>query len=573
MDIIKTGIGIGKTIRNVSRLREIVNTFAINGLDEFILKTNIHRMIPGFVIPKSKIEQIKQSRSDIESNDWWQIIGFRLRRSFQTLGPSFIKLGQLLSTREDIFGESFIQEMKHLQNKVEDVNIEEILKIVEANFGGKIEDVFSEFNNTPIGVASIGVVFKAKLKSGEDVVIKVRKPNIKHIIETDFEIMKFLAQQIERVSKEIRYLGISRVLDDFEKTIKLELNFSIEAMNCNKLAQNLIKIDKDKLIKLPKIYKEYSSEEILVMEFLKGKPFVELDKNSLDKDLEEKMIRSVHMFLHTLLADGFFHADLHGGNFFLLDDGNIGIIDFGLMGVLSKKNRDNLVAILFALASNNYENLVYEFLDVAEYEVIPREEELIRDIKESLRPYIGLTIQQTNMTELVGAIVSTLSKHRIYLPREWFVIFRALMTLDGVGKQIGIDLDILAIIEKDIKSIMNELLSKQAIAEDLMWVGRDMVNSLRVIPRHIRWYLKESSKNGYKINLVIDDLDKYSKNLNKGIYFIGLILMSGIFTFCGTYFVFDIKYLNLDNIPPITWMFWALAITMFLKANATFKLK
>jgi ubiquinone biosynthesis protein len=573
MDIIKTGIGIGKTIRNVSRLREIVNVFALNGLDEFVVKTNVHRMIPGFVLPKSRIKKVLLEASENEITDWWQIVGLRLRKSFQTLGPSFIKLGQLLSTREDIFGTGFIEEMKLLQNKVEEVPIDDLLKIIEERFHGQINEIFSEFNSKPIGVASIGVVFKAKLKNGEDVVIKVRKPDMKSIIETDFEIMKFLVSQIEKVSKDIRYLGISRVLDDFEKSIKLELNFNMEALNCRKLEENLKKIDKEDILKLPKIYGKFTSEDILVMEFLKGIPFVDLNKSHLDAVLEEKMIKSVHLFLHTLLADGFFHADLHGGNFFLLDDGKIGIIDFGLVGVLSKKNRDNLVAILFALSSNNYENLVYEFLDVAEYDIIPREQELIRDLKDALRPYMGLSLQETNMTDLVGAIVSTLSKHQIYLPREWFVIFRALMTLDGVGKQIGIDLDILAIIEKDIKSIMSELLSKESIAEDLMWVGRDVINSIRVIPRHIRWYLKESAKNGYKVKLELQDLDKYSSNLNRGIYFIGIIMMAGVLVFCGTYFLFGMEYITVETIPTITWIFWALSLAMFVGANVKFRIK
>lgn len=573
MDIIKTGIGIGKTIRNVSRLREIVNTFAVNGLDEFIVKTNLHSLIPGFVIPKKRLEALVTSNKYSDHTDWWQVVGYRLRKSFQTLGPSFIKLGQLLSTREDIFGPGFIDEMKLLQNKVEDVPIDAILSLIESNLGAPIDELFSDFNKKPIGVASIGVVFKAKLKSGEDVVIKVRKPGIKAIVETDFEIMKFLAIQFEKVSKEVRYLGISRILDDFEKTIKLELNFTMEALNCKKLGDNLKKVDKEGLIKLPKIYREMTSEEVLVMEFLDGTPFVELDKSDLDSALEEKMIKSVHMFLHTLLADGFFHADLHGGNFFLLKDGRIGIIDFGLMGVLSKKNRDNLVAILFALSSNNYENLVYEFLEVAEYDIIPNEYELIRDVKEALRPYIGLSIQETNVTELVAAIINALSKHQIYLPREWFVIFRALMTLDGVGKQIGIDLDILAIIEKDIKNIMSELLSKEAIAEDLMWVGRDVVNSIRVIPRHIRWYLKESAQNGYKLNVELGGLDKYSNNFNRSIYFLGLILMSGVFVYCGTHFVFDMQQITWERIPPISWFFWAMSLAMFVKANTTFKIK
>lgn len=571
MDIIKTGIGIGKTIRNVSRLREILNTFATNGFDEFIIKTNLHTKIPGFVIPKERIKRAITEIDSEEETDIWRSLGYRARKSFEVLGPSFIKLGQLLSTREDLFGPAFIEEMKLLQNKVEVIPFNVIKPIIEEELGKKIEDVFSEFNEVPIGTASIGTVYRGKLKTGEDVVVKVRKPNIETLIDTDFEILKFITIQAEKVSDEIKYMGVSRMLDDFEKTIKLELNFRIEAMNCEKLDQNLKAIDKDEIIRIPKTYGEYSTEKLMIMEFFHGKPFNELKPEDLDAAVSKKMEKSVHLFLHTLLADGFFHADLHGGNFFLLDDGKIGIIDFGLMGVLSKKNRDNLVAILFALGSNNYENLVYELLDVADYDIIPNDQELIRDVKDCLRPFIGLSIQETNVTELVRGIIQALSKHQIYLPREWFVIFRALMTLDGVGKSIGIDLNIFNIIDSDLKKIMNEVMSKEAMMEDLMWVGRDVVNSVRYVPRHLRWFLKEVSKNGYAFEHQIKDLDQYSRRFNDGIYYMGLIFLAGVFTVCGTIFILDIKDLHWQNIPIVTYVFWILSIVMFLRANISFK--
>jgi ubiquinone biosynthesis protein len=573
MDIIKTGIGIGKTIKNVSRLREIVNVFAQNGFDEFITKTNLHKKIPGLglVIPKSRLEKSISELADEE--DWWKIIGYRLRKSFEVLGPSFIKLGQLLSTREDIFGPAFIAEMKLLQNNVEKIDFEFIKPIIEEAFEGKMDEIFSDFDENAIGVASIGVVYRAKLKTGEDVVLKVRKPGIASLIKNDFEILKFIAVQVERVSDEIKYIGISRILDDFEKSIKIELNFNIEALNSIKIKTNLEKIDKDEILYVPKIYKEFSTEDILVIEELKGVPFNSLVRSQIDDELMRKMDICVHLFLHTLLVDGFFHADLHGGNFFLLESGKIGIIDFGLMGTLSKKSRDSLVAILYSLEKNNYENLVSEFLDVSEYEIIPNEEQLTRDLKDSLRPFIGLSVQETNVNELVHALITTLSKHQLYLPQEWFIIFRAIITLDGVGKSLGIDLNIFKIIEQDLTPIMKQLLSKEAIKEELMWVGRDVLNSVRVIPRHLRWYLKESSKNNYAVELKIGQLDKNLANFNRGIYFLGLIAMTCIFTFCGAWFVREADISTLSEIPSLTWVFWTLAILMFLKGNSVFKYK
>ena len=182
------------------------------------------------------------------------------------------------------------------------------------------------------------------------------------------------------------------------------------------------------------------------MERLKGIPFSDNEKVELTKGIiEKKLVKGLRVFIHTLLADGFFHADLHGGNFFLLEDHRIGIIDFGLVGSLSKKSRLNLIAIMYSLITHNYENLVHEFLDVADYEKIPDMDDLINDVRDGLSPFVGLTVQQMDLSLLLKTVVGILTRHQIFLPREWFIVFRSLITLDGVGKSLGMDFDIFSI--------------------------------------------------------------------------------------------------------------------------------
>jgi ubiquinone biosynthesis protein len=566
MDILKTSIGISKTIKNVSRFREIINVLWRNGFDEFIIKSNLHKIIPGFAFPKTRIQKALDEKSDTEN--FWESVGFRLRKSFEELGPSFIKLGQLLATREDILDPALIKELKLLQNKVQGIEFGEARQIIERNIGTTIEETFLSLDEKPIGTASIGLAYKGVLKNGKVVVVKVRRPNIEKIISNDFEIIAFMVSQLEKVSNDFKYLGAGRAIDDFFKSTQLELNFLYEAQNCQKLKENLKQIDTDNMFVIPDIYSEYSSSEILVMDFLNGKPFNEIENlHSEDCDLEQMMNESVKMFIHTLLADGFFHADLHGGNFFLLENGKIGLIDFGLMGNLSKKNRTNLVAILLALVTNNYENLVYEFLDVADYENIPNHEELIRDLQDALSPFIGLSVEQMDVTLLVHSIVTTLSKHQMYLPREWFIIFRSLMTLDGVGKSIKIDLNIFEVIDSQIHDIMAELVSKESIMEDAMWIGRDTLNSIRIIPRHIKWMLKEFSKKKYRLDIQLVGVSKEINNISQSLYFIGLMFFTSTLTFCGVYLVKDITVSNLYDIPILAWIFWSLAFLSAIRGS------
>ena len=557
MDIIKTGIGITKTIKNVGRFREILSVLAKHGFDEFIYKSNLHLLIPNFVIPKSRLKL--NLGDDKSENEVWASVGHRLRKSFEELGPSFIKLGQLLSTREDIFNAAFIAELKELQSNVSPFPFEKAKQRIEEELSKPINEVFKSVDEKPLGVASIGAVYKAQLLSGENVVIKVRRPEIKRTILTDFEIIYYIITRVEKISNKLKYLGVSRAIKDFFQSIRLELNFLIEANNNEKLAKNLKKIDTEQLFKIPKVYKEYSTTKILVMECLEGKPFNQIKNLSDYPDLEEKLIKAVKNFMHTLLGDGFFHADLHGGNFFYLDDGKIGLLDFGLVGNISQKNKTSLISILYSLVSNNYENLTFELLEVADYDDIPDVDVLTRDIKDALHPFIGLNVQDLDVTELSNSIVTTLGKHQIYLPREWFIIFRALMTLDGVGKSLNINLNIFEIIESEINTIWGEVFSKEALIEESLWLGKDTLNSIRVLPRHIRWILREFSRRNYGFEIDIKGLRPELQHLSKSLVFCTLIFCSTLLFIAGVYFLKDMTTLSFKHMPIQVYLCWVVS--------------
>jgi ubiquinone biosynthesis protein len=562
MDLITAGRGISKTMRNVGRLQEIVRVFARHGFDEFITK-NVTNRIPNFVLPKSK-KRITEELLNKSEKDWNQILGFRLRKCFEELGPAFIKFGQLLSSREDIFHMSFIEEMKRLRDQVKPVLLADVLPIIERSLGRKVSEVFRDIQPEAIGTASIGVVYRATLLDGSSVVIKVRRPGIEKEIETDFSILLFLAHQSERVSKELRYLGLSRLVNDFSITLQRELNFNLEALNAEKLKKNLAKHDESGMFYIPAVYKEFSGEDVLVMEEVKGIPFTHL--NEILKHKEEviaKMEYGVQLFVKTFLKDGFFHADLHGGNFFLMDDGRIGLIDFGLMGNLSKNGRHHFIAIVYAILSSNYENLVYEFLDVAEYEGIPDVEKLVRDVREALSLFVGLSVKQTNFSELLMVVLSTLKKHRIFLPREWYVIFRALITLDGVGKSLGIDLNIFGILEKDISEIVESTLNKDEILEEAAWAARDITAALRIFPRHFRWFMRDFAKKGYALEIKNTGYERELQNVSAGLSFLAFSVLASVLVFSGVFLLAGKEVHFWGDIPTLTWILWSAGLIMF----------
>ena len=564
MDLLKTSIRIGKTIRNASRLREIVMIFAKNGFSNFI-SLGVLKKVPNMVLPGS-VKSIEEEVSERGDGNWGRVVGVRLRQSFEELGPAFIKFGQLLSTREDIFDPAFIREMKKLRDNVPSVPFGEVRNIIEEGLGASMDDIFQSIEPEPIGTASIGVVFRGTLKNGKDVVIKVRRPGIEKMIEVDFSIVKMLVAQAEKISEDIKFLGVSRVVDGFAMSLRPELNFNIEALNCQRFGTVLKNYDTDKIYGIPEVHTQYTRENILVMEFLDGVPFTDVKEiNRRMEVVKPKLAAGISVFMKTFLSEGFFHADLHGGNFFLMKDDTIGLIDFGLMGRLSKKGRQSFVAIIYSLLTFNYENLIYEFLDVAEYEKIPDVEKMILEAREVLSPYIGLTTRQINYDIVLQHIFAVLRNNRIYLPREWFIVFRAMTTLDGVNRSLGLDFDLYSIMEKDIAEIIKDNINKDEIIEEGIWLAKDLLGSARSMPRHLKWFVREWAKGGYAFNLNLKGHERHLDRISNSVLFLGYALLASIFVISGTLLVSNFEVNHFSDIPVLCWIFWGMGLVTILR--------
>lgn len=566
MDIIRTGLDFTKTIRNVGRLKEILVVFAKNGFEEFVTQA-IPSKIPNFVLPKSK-KKIRDELKENEEKNWGKILALRLRSSFEELGPTFIKFGQLLASREDLFPSEFIEELSKLKDRVKGIPFSKIRSYVEESLGKNIEQVFSEVEEKPIGTASIAIVYRAKLKNGERVVIKVKRPNIEKDIERDIALMQFLALHLEKRSEELKYLGISRVFHDFSLGIRAELNFHLEALNGQRYKSIIEKYDDENIFYIPKIYKEYSGENILVMEYIDGIKFTEKKQiEEIKKKISSKVEKVLKIILKTLLQDGFFHADLHAGNFILKTDGKIALIDFGLMGRLGVKERINFISIVHAILTYNFESIVYEFLDVAEYDIIPDVDNLIGDVKESLSPFIGLTVRETDIPSVLKTIIRTLKIHKLYLPRDWYIVFRSFITLDGSGKSLGLDFDLYNMLEKDIQFLIKDSLKKENLMDEALLTGKDLVQSLRIFPRHLKWFLREWSKKKYAIEIIHTGHEKSAEKVTNSIVFLGYAILSSVFFISGVFFLGRESINNLNQVPTLAWIFFSLGTILFLNGH------
>ena len=563
MDIIRSGIGTIKTIRNAKRLKEIIFIFAKYGFSRFIYRGISTKLIPKFALPQSDLD-LKEKLKEENRDTWMELFSSNLRQAFEELGPVFIKLGQLLSTREDMFDPIFINEMKVLKDKAKNVEFSEMKKELENSLGGTIEEFFDSFNSNPIGIASVGIAYKCNLKQGKEVVVKVRRPNIKNIVERDCSILIFLAEQLEKISNEVKYLGISKLTREFYSELKKELNFHLEAKNAENFKKNVEEHDTENLIYIPKVYKEFSRENILVIEYLNGIPFSDRKRiQACQDELIPRVEKCLSIFMTTFLQDGFFHADLHEGNFFYLEDKRIGVIDFGLMGRIGKKSRHNLIAIIYALISSNYENLVYEFLDIAEFEKMPDIDALTTEVRSALSPYIGLGSNQVDLSDMFYIIITILTKHQIRFPRNWFIIFRTFTVLDGIKKTIGHDFNLYELFHKDIATLIQRSMNKETIIEELAWSSRDILSSLRIMPRHLKWYIREWAKKDYVFRVENSGYEKELSLLSNALIFLGLAIISSLLVLCGV-LAEEGKKLHLIGWSfELSSIFWMLALFLF----------
>lgn len=559
MNFIKASIQISKTLRNITRLKEIILVFARHGFHEFI-SSGMTNKIPNFVLPKSKKNILK----NIEKKNWNQVIGIGLKLSFEELGSIFIKFGQLISSRSDILSKDLVEELKSLKDNVNPIPFLQVRERVQKNFSKDLDQIFEYIEEQPIGTASIGVAYRGKLQTGEIVVLKVKRPGIEKKILIDFSILRFLALQLEKISSEIKFLGLSRIVDDFAYHLDNELDFNIELHNCIRFKTNIQQYDDQKIFYLPTVFPNLSSRNLLVMEYLEGTPFSQLDLLLLEKDLIRNLEEGIKIFIKTLLYDGFFHADLHHGNLFYLKNNRIGLIDFGFMGSLEKRERQNFISIIYAMINFDYENIVFEVLDVAEYSTIPDIERMIRDVKDALSPSLRSSIHKTNVAMLLNKILSAIKKHHIYLPREWYTVFRALATLDSVGKSIGQKFDIHTLFKENIWDIIKGNIYGNQWKEEILWSLKDIFSMAKIIPRHLKWFLKDLSKKRYTLTIKQTGYESHIEKIQIALVFLGTAILSSTVIFTGTMIFLEKKIIENESINLLLYFFSGTSLVLLI---------
>ena len=496
---------INRNIRSIRRYLNIVSVLSTYGFDQILEMMGLADV----VIRSRKL--FLRSMPDIAR----LTAAERMRLVLEELGPTFVKLGQILSTRPDVIPHAFVQEFEKLQDNVPSFSFEEVLAQITGELGGPVEQFYAEIDPLPLAAASIAQVHRARLKTGEDVVIKVRRPGIVAVVESDISALMALAGLAERhVSGSELYdpVGIVR---EFARTIRREMDFSREAHTIEKFRDNFIKTP---WMYFPRVYREQSSRAILTMEYVAGIKVSDREKLS-DQGLNVKLIarRGADSFLEMVLNHGFFHGDLHPGNVLILPDNVICLLDYGIVGRLDEELKTFLTDILAAIVKRDMDEVVSLLLFAGDISDSLDSRALKRDLFNFIDGYYEIPLKEIEVGRMLMEFIEIITLYRIRISSELMLLAKSLVLIEGMGRALDPAFDMVEHLRPFIMKALRQKFSPLHISRDINQILFSYLNLARNIPRDLKEIINRINRNKFKIDLEHRGLDKFTADFDRSI--------------------------------------------------------
>ncbi|HBG19007.1 MAG TPA: protein UbiB [Desulfobulbaceae bacterium] len=449
----------------------------------------------------------------------------RIRRMLEELGPSFIKLGQLMSVRADLFPPEYTEEFKKLQDSVPPVSFASIKAVVEAELGSSIDEIFAEFSPEALAAASVAQVHEARLKSGERVAVKVIRPGIERKIRDDIRVMLFFAERLERIFEFARILGTVNLVKEFERTVFRELDMFIEGGNIEKFAANFAGSQE---IYTARVYWAYTARSVLVMEYIDGIKMDEVEKiRQAGLDPKEVAMIGLRSFSRQLMDFGFFHADPHPGNTIVMYDGRVSLIDFGIIGYLDEEAMMQVANIFLGYAEHDYDMVLDAFRDAG---LINEEaidlKQFRADLKDMSEPFYGRSLQTIAVKDVYEQVMRLAYKYRIRFPRNLLLLFKTFVQTEGLGKILGSDASILEVTKPYAKKLVQRGYDARNLLKNLGRDAKGLGASLQMMPRLAHAILKRTAEGRHRLEILHSGLDpiagRFERGLNRAV--VGLLI-------------------------------------------------
>ena len=488
------------TLRQAERIREIVSVLVKNGFYDFIGETEIEKYIKiSFFSPPPSSKKLSRSE--------------RIRKTIEELGPTFIKMAQILSTRPDLIPLELVNEFSKLQDQVSPVPFDEIKSVFTEEFGKEADEIF-QGELVLIASASLGQVYKGVLKSGDKVAVKVLKPGVKEIIKSDIAIMYKIASLLEG---KLDSYGISspvRIVREFEKSIKKETDYTIEALNLKRFANNF---EGDYRIKVPKLYEEFSSPSVLMTEYIEGVKITDKE-NLLKAGIDPKRVAKVGFDLvcKQIFVDRFFHADPHPGNIFALSDDRIAFVDFGMMGSISREDRKYFLDMIYYIVKQDEEKAALYILKLAKVENENLDiNAFAKDMGDIIRTYFYGSLKDINIKTLLNDILSLMSRYKIYFKENNYLLVKAIITIEGVGKELDPDFNATEEIKPFILNFYRENLSLKAFFSNLSQMPKEIGDFLTSFPHDMKAIVDKMKNGTLKMEFEHVGLERLEESMEK----------------------------------------------------------
>lgn len=494
---------IRKSISNLKRYQEILKVFAKYGFSDVVNKISI-ALLPE--IAKNLLLVQGRNLNAISTP-------IRLRMAFEELGATFIKLGQMLSLRPDFIPAEFVIEFSKLQDNVQKDEIEEIKSVLLKEFGKPISEIFLEFDETPIAAASIAQVHKAKLKIGELVAVKILHPGVEKKIDSDLEILMDLAKLTEAHIPESQFYKPVEIVKEFGKTIKKELNLVLEGHNIDTFRNYL---QEDPTIKIPIVYWDYTSERVLVTEFINGIKISELQINEVS-DIDRKQVaeNAANSLLKQAFEMGIFHADPHPGNVFVLPGNILAPIDFGNVGRIDEEMRDGLLEILMGTVDKDPHRIARVLVNIGVVDGHLNLRELKLDLMEFLDHYYKVPLKRLNSSKLINEFIELIRAHQIKLPPDIIVMGRTLLISEAVARNLYPQFNIVELLIPFTKKAFINKLNPFARYRSLIRTVEESFDLLKKLPEDLHSILYKFRNDKFTIVFKHHGLEEFAREIDR----------------------------------------------------------
>ena len=473
ISIRKIGV-IGRTYRNLNRYRQILAVFFRYGFDDIIELLKIEQYIE---IGLQVISRKRRKRVERLSR------AARVRMAIEELGPAFIKMGQILSTRPDLVPVDFIRELAKLQDRVPPFPFADIRRIIKEETGKSADDWFDRLEAKPLASASIGQVHRAMLKDGEEVAVKVQRPKIRKLVEVDLEIMLHLATLAERHIEELAPHRPLKIVEEFARSIEKEMDYTLEATSMERVARTCLH---DDAVYIPKVFREVTTKRVLTTEFIDGIKVSRVDR--LDEEGYDRKLITKHgadILLTQIFEHGFFHADPHPGNLFVLPNNVICLLDFGMMGRVDRQTREGFVDLIDAVVRRDEPRAARVLVKLTLWDEEPDTRLLAKDVADFMGEHVYRPLKDIRIGKLLNRMLELAAMHRLRIPPEIFLMMKAVSTVESLGKELDPDFDMIAHAEPFIKQVKLARFSPQRLSSDVVSLLSQYMDFLQIFPKDL----------------------------------------------------------------------------------------